>query len=321
MNMLKEFLNDKTQTTIMFDEETDLMKATVIDRKNGQVITGVYQVFSVDYLFGYDSLNTLGFWDAENQIFYTTKRADDPLFTDLSTKSVNDLNYLFNVELNKLLEIKLSGVEAKEYAKDYAQKEEVKAYLAQRRKEHLKYKVSELFYDNANTVHFDSVEFPKYLPAPYELARVIQDKTAVEEIVSRYFAKMTTEYSKKKGRYLTEGETLMYREIRRRLELDQKRNLNLTANEAKTLDFFGKLATIPQAKNVNVLYADGKNELIFSMKVGEAKFTVNVTDATIDRSAISKGWRWHEFTSDFGEKILIDNIKEVTYQREVIYRG
>lgn len=304
--MLKEFLNGKTQTTIMFDEETDLMKATVIDRKNGQVITGVYQVFSVDYLFGYDSLNTLGFWDAENQIFYTTKRADDPLFTDLSTKSVNDLNYLFNVELNKLLEIKLSGVEAKEYAKDYAQKEEVKAYLAQRRKEHLKYKVSELFYDNANTVHFDSVEFPKYLPAPYELARVIQDKTAVEEIVSRY---------------LTEGETLMYREIRRRLELDQKRNLNLTANEAKTLDFFGKLATIPQAKNVNVLYADGKNELIFSMKVGEAKFAVNVTDATIDRSAISKGWRWHEFTSDFGEKILIDNIKEVTYQREVIYRG
>ena len=113
----------------------------------------------------------------------------------------------------------------------------------------------------------------------------------------------------------------MYREIRRKLELDQKRNLNLTANEAKTLDFFGKLATIPQAKNVNVLYADGKNELIFSMKVWEAKFAVNVTDATIDRSAISKGWRWHEFTSDFGEKILIDNIKEVTYQREVIYRG
>lgn len=63
------------------------------------------------------------------------------------------------------------------------------------------------------------------------------------------------------------------------------------------------------------------NELIFSMKVWEAKFAVNVTDATIDRSAISKGWRWHEFTSDFGEKILIDNIKEVTYQREVIYRG
>lgn len=321
MLKMKEFLNDQTQTVVMLTDENDLMKTAVIDRDNNRVITGVYQLFSVNYLFGYDSLETLGFWDIERQVFYQSKKGEEVLFSDLKTKHVADLNYLFNTELNKLLEIKLSGVEAKEYAKEYAQKEEVKADLARRRKEHLKYKVGELFYDNANTVHFDSVEFPKYLPAPYELARVIQDKTAVEEIVSRYFAKMTNEYSKKKGRYLTEGETLMYREIRRRLKLDQKCNLNLTPNEEKTLDFFGKLATIPEAKNVNVLYVDGKNELIFSMKVWEAKFAVNVTDATIDRSAIGEGWRWHEFTRDFGEKILIDNIKEVKYNQKVIYQG
>ena len=318
---LKEFLNDQKQTVVMLNDETDLMKTAVIDRDNNRVITGVYQLFSVNYLFGYDSLETLGFWNIEKQVFYQSKKGEEILFSNLETKNVADLKYLFNTELSKLLEIKLSWVEAKEYAKEYAQKEEVKTYLAQRRKEHLKYKVSGLFYDNANTVRFDSVVFPKYLPAPYELARVIQDETAVEEIISRYFAKMTTEYSKRKGRYLTEGESLMYREIRRRLELDQKRNLNLTANEEKTLDLFGKLATIPEAKNVNVLYADGKNELIFSMKVWEAKFAVNVTDATIDRSAISKGWRWHQFTSDFGEKILIDNIKEITYNQKVIYQG
>lgn len=319
MLKMKEFLNDQTQTVVMLNDETDLMKTAVIDRDNNRVITGVYQLFSVNYLFGYDSLETLGFWNIEKQVFYQSKKGEEVLFSDLKTKNVADLNYLFNTELNKLLEIKLSGVEAKEYAKDYAQKEEVKTYLAQRRKEHLKYKVGELFYDNANTVHFDSVEFPKYLPAPYELARVIQDETAVEEIISRYFAKMTTEYSKKKGRYLTEGESLMYREIRRRLELDQKRNLNLTANEEKTLDLFGKLATIPDAKTVKVVYADGKDELTFTMKIWETKFAVNVTNATIDRSAIDKGW--NEFTNKFGEKILIDNIKEITYNQKVIYQG
>lgn len=319
MLKLKEFLNDPTQTVIMLNNDTDLMKTAVIDRDNNQVIAGVYQLFSVDYLFGYDSLETLGFWDIESQIFYQSKKGEEVLVSDLETKNVADLNYLFNAELDKLLKIKLSGVEAKEYAKEYAQKEEVKADLARRRKEHLKYKVSELFYDNDNTVHFDSVVFPKYLPAPYELARVIQDETAVEEIVSRYFAKMTTEYSKKKGRYLTEGEVLMYREIRRRLELDQKRNLHLTANEEKTLDLFGKLATIPQAKTVKVVYADGKNELTFTMKIWETTFAVNVTNATIDRSAIDKGW--NEFTNKFGEKILIDNIKQVKYNRKVIYQG
>ena len=319
MLKMKEFLNDQTQTVVMLNDETDLMKTAVIDRDNNRVITGVYQLFSVNYLFGYDSLETLGFWNIEKQVFYQSKKGEETLFSDLETKNVADLNYLFNTELNKLLEIKLSGVEAKEYAKDYAQKEEVKTYLAQRRKEHLKYKVSELFYDNDNTVHFDSVVFPKYLPAPYELARVIQDETAVEEIVSRYFAKMTTEYSKQKGRYLTEGESLMYREIRRRLELDQKRNLNLTPNEEKTLDLFGKLATIPEAKNVKVVYADGKDELTFTMKIWETKFAVDVTNATIDRSAIDKGW--NEFTNKFGEKILIDNIKEITYNQKVIYQG
>ena len=319
MLKLKEFLNDPTQTVVMLNNDTDLMKTAVIDRDNNRVIAGVYQLFSVNYLFGYDSLETLGFWNIEKQVFYQSKKGEEILFSDLETKNVADLNYLFNTELSKLLEIKLSGVEAKEYAKDYAQKEEVKTYLAQRRKEHLKYKVSELFYDNANTVHFDSVEFPKYLPAPYELARVIQDKTAVEEIVSRYFAKMTTEYSKKKGRYLTEGESLMYREIRRRLELDQKRNLTLTANEEKTLELFGKLATVPQAKNVKVMYADGKDELTFTMKIWETTFAVNVANATIDRSAIDKGW--NEFTNKFGEKIVIDNIKEVTYNQKVIYQG
>ena len=319
MLKMKEFLNDPTQTVVMLNNDTDLMKTAVIDRDNNRVITGVYQLFSVDYLFGYDSLETLGFWDIESQIFYQSKKDEEVLFSDLETKNVADLNYLFNTELSKLLEIKLSGVEAKEYAKEYVQKEEVKTYLAQRRKEHLKYKVGELFYDNANTVHFDSVVFPKYLPAPYELARVIQDKTAVEEIVSRYFAKMTTEYSKKKGRYLTEGESLMYREIRRRLELDQKRNLNLTPNEEKTLDLFGKLATIPDAKTVKVVYADGKDELTFTMKIWETKFAVDVTNATIDRSAIDKGW--NEFTNKFGEKIVIDNIKEITYNQKVIYQG
>lgn len=316
---LKEFLNDPTQTVVMLNNDTDLMKTAVIDRDNNRVITGVYQLFSVDYLFGYDSLETLGFWDIESQIFYQSKKGEEVLFSNLETKNVADLNYLFNTELNKLLEIKLSGVEAKEYAKDYAQKEEVKTYLAQRRKEHLKYKVGELFYDNDNTVHFDSVVFPKYLPAPYELARVIQDETAVEEIISRYFAKMTTEYSKKKGRYLTEGESLMYREIRRRLELDQKRNLTLTANEEKTLDLFGKLATIPDAKTVKAVYADGKDELTFTMKIWETTFAVNVTNATIDRSAIDKGW--NEFTNKFGEKIVIDNIKEIKYNQKVIYQG
>lgn len=316
---MKEFLNDQKQTVVMLNNDTDLMKTAVIDRDNNRVITGVYQLFSVDYLFGYDSLETLGFWDIESQIFYQSKKGEEVLFSNLETKNVADLNYLFNTELNKLLEIKLSGVEAKEYAKDYAQKEEVKTYLAQRRKEHLKYKVGELFYDNDNTVHFDSVVFPKYLPAPYELARVIQDETAVEEIISRYFAKMTTEYSKKKGRYLTEGESLMYREIRRRLELDQKRNLTLTANEEKTLDLFGKLATIPDAKTVKVVYADGKDELTFTMKIWETTFAVNVTNATIDRSAIDKGW--NEFTNKFGEKIVIDNIKEIKYNQKVIYQG
>lgn len=316
---MKEFLNDQKQTVVMLNDETDLMKTAVIDRDNNRVITGVYQLFSVNYLFGYDSLEALGFWNIEKQVFYQSKKGEEILVSDLETKNVADLNYLFNAELDKLLKIKLSGVEAKEYAKDYAQKEEVKAYLAQRRKEHLKYKVSELFYDNANTVHFDSVVFPKYLPAPYELARVIQDETAVEEIVSRYFAKMTTEYSKKKGRYLTEGESLMYREIRRRLELDQKRNLTLTANEEKTLDLFGKLATVPQAKNVKVVYADGKDELTFTMKIWETTFAVDVTNATIDRSAIYKGWC--EFTYKFGEKIVIDNIKEIKYNQKVIYQG
>ena len=316
---MKEFLNDQKQTVVMLNNDTDLMKTAVIDRDNNRVITGVYQLFSVDYLFGYDSLETLGFWDIEKQVFYQSKKGEEVLFSNLETKNVADLNYLFNTELNKLLEIKLSGVEAKEYAKDYAQKEEVKTYLAQRRKEHLKYKVGELFYDNDNTVHFDSVVFPKYLPAPYELARAIQDETAVEEIVSRYFAKMTTEYSKKKGRYLTEGESLMYREIRRRLELDQKRNLTLTANEEKTLDLFGRLAMIPEAKTVKVVYADGKNELTFTMKIWETTFAVNVTNATIDRSAIDKGW--NEFTNKFGEKIVIDNIKEIKYNQKVIYQG
>ena len=316
---LKAFLNDQKQTVVMLNDETDLIKTAVIDRDNNRVIAGVYQLFSVDYLFGYNSLETLGFWDIESQIFYQSKKDEEVLFSDLETKNVADLNYLFNAELDKLLKIKLSGVEAKEYAKEYAQKEEVQADLARRRKEHLKYKVSGLFYDNANTIRFDSVEFPKYLPAPYELARVIQNPTAVEEIISRYFTKMTNEHSKKKGRYLTEGEVLMYREIRRRLDLDQKRNLHLTANEEKTLDFFGKLATISEAKNVNVMYADGKDELTFSMKVWETKFAVDVTNATIDRSAIDKGW--HEFTHKFGEKILIDNIKEVKYNRKVIYQG
>lgn len=319
MLKMKEFLNDQTQTVVMLNDETDLMKTAVIDRDNNRVITGVYQLFSVNYLFGYDSLETLGFWNIEKQVFYQSKKGEEILFSDLETKNVADLNYLFNTELNKLLEIKLSGVEAKEYAKEYAQKEEVKTYLAQRRKEHLKYKVSGLFYDNDNTVRFDSVVFPKYLPAPYELARVIQDETAVEEIVSRYFVKMTTEYSKKKGRYLTEGESLMYREIRRRLELDQKRNLNLTPNEEKTLDLFGKLATIPDAKTVKVMYADGKDELTFTMKIWETNFAVDVTNATIDRSAIDKGW--NEFTNKFGEKIVIDNIKEITYNQKVIYQG
>ena len=319
MLKLKAFLNDTKQTVIMLNDETDIMKTAVIDRDNNRVITGVYQLFSVNYLFGYDSLETLGFWNIEKQVFYQSKKGEEVLFSDLETKNVADLNYLFNAELDKLLKIKLSGVEAKEYAKEYAQKEEVKAHLARRRKEHLKYKVDELFYDNANTIHFDSVEFPKYLPAPYELARVMQNPTAVEEIISRYFAKMTNEYSKKKGRYLTEGEVLMYREIRRRLELDQKRNLHLTANEEKTLDLFGKLATIPQAKTVSVMYADGKDELTFSMKIWETTFAVDVTNATIDRSAIDKGW--HEFTHKFGEKILIDNIKEVKYSRKVIYQG
>lgn len=316
---LKEFLNDQKQTVVMLNDETDLMKTAVIDRDNNQVIAGVYQLFSVNYLFGYDSLETLGFWNIEKQVFYQSKKGEEILFSNLETKNVADLNYLFNTELNKLLEIKLSGVEAKEYTKEYVQKEEVKTYLAQRRKEYLKYKVSGLFYDNANTVLFDSVVFPKYLPAPYELARVIQDETAVEEIISRYFAKMTTEYSKKKGRYLTEGESLMYREIRRRLELDQKSNLNLTANEEKTLDLFGKLATIPDAKTVKVVYADGKDELTFTMKIWKTTFAVDVTNATIDRSAIDKGW--NEFTNKFGEKILIDNIKEITYNQKVIYQG
>lgn len=322
MNMLKEFLNDKTQTTIMFDEETDLMKATVIDRKNGQVITGVYQVFSVDYLFGYDSLNTLGFWDAENQIFYTTKRADDTLFTDLSTKSVNDLNYLFNVELNKLLEIKLSGVEAKECAKDYALKE--RYYLGQYRKEYVKNKVADFFYDNTDTITFNSVEFPNYQPQPYELAKVIRDKSAVGEIISRHLAEMTNEYSGEKRRYLTQAEVLMRREIHRRATVNLKRNLELTAKEAKTLDFFGKLALVPRDKKVKVWYVDenandGKNELIFPMKVWEAVFEVNAINATIDCCAI--GWEKNEYMLRFGKWISIDNIKEVTYQREVIYRG
>lgn len=207
MLKLKAFLNDTKQTVIMLNDETDLMKTAVIDRDNNRVIAGVYQLFSVNYLFGYDSLETLGFWNIEKQVFYQSKKGEEVLFSNLETKNVADLNYLFNTELNKLLEIKLSGVEAKEYAKDYALKEQY--YLGQYRKEYVKNKVADFFYNNTNTITFNSVEFPNYQPQPYELAKVIRDKSAVGEIISRHLAEMTNEYSGEKRRYLTQAEVLI----------------------------------------------------------------------------------------------------------------
>lgn len=322
MLKLKAFLNDTKQTVIMLNDETDLMKTAVIDRDNNRVIAGVYQLFSVNYLFGYDSLETLGFWNIEKQVFYQSKKGEEVLFSNLETKNVADLNYLFNTELNKLLEIKLSGVEAKEYAKEYALKE--RYYLGQYRKEYVKNKVADFFYDNIDTITFNSVEFPNYQPQPYELAKVIRDKSTVGEIISRHLAEMTNEYSGEKRRYLTQAEVLMRREIHRRATVNLKRNLELTAKEAKTLDFFGKLALVPRDKKVKVWYVDenandGKNELIFPMKVWEAVFEVNPINATIDCCAI--GWEKNEYMLRFGKWISIDNIKEIKYNQKVIYQG